>query len=296
MKPGRFSYAAPESTNEVFSLLKQYGDDAKLLAGGQTLGPMLNLRVIAPRVVIDINRVDGLGGLSLSDPIDSIGALTRQSTLEDHPQFCDRHPLIAEALPHIAHRPIRNRGTVGGSLAHADPAAEWGALVLATDASLVIADAAETYRIAAKDFFLGPLTTQIQADQLLLAIELPRREEATGEHFVEFSRRRGDFAMVGVACRLILMPNRQPKLARIALIGVEDVPLRAERAEAIALEMGNANLDESLAAIGQAAAEDINPIDDLHASSHYKRKLTNVLVQRAVREAWIRAQRATTPD
>ena len=288
VKPAPFEYVAPRDVGEVLALLAEFGDDAKILAGGQTLAPMLNLRVIAPGVIIDINRVDRLEFRCDRDGL-ALGALFRQSALEDDAGLASRQPLVAAAIPLIGHRPIRNRGTVGGSLAHADPAAEWGALVLATDAELIVARHGEPSRaVAAVDFFAGMLETAIEPHELLVEVRLPRWPERSGWSFRELARRPGDFALAGVACRLGIDGAGRCAGGRLALIGTGDRPLRALRAEAV-LEgevAGSALFD---AAAGEAADE-VEPLSDLHASADYRRHLTRVLVRDALDEAHARAR------
>jgi len=283
MKPAPFDYAAPREVEEVLALLAQYGDDAKILAGGQSLGPMLNLRVVRPAVLVDINAVAALARLDAGGAW-TLGALVRQCELEDHPRLGAAQPLLAAAIPHIAHRPIRNRGTVGGSLAHADPAAEWGALALALDARLEIARAGHAPRtLRAQDFFRGMLETDVAADELLASVRLPAWPPGTGFGFREFARRRGDFALAGVACRVSLDARGCCRDTRIALFGVGDRPLRGADAET-ALD---AQLPGPVAfdAAARAAAAQIEPLDDLHASAAYRRRLVGILVREALDDA-----------
>ena len=285
MKPAPFAYRDPETVEETLELLAEHGDDAKLLAGGQSLGPMLNMRVVAPAVVIDLNRVSALsyrraspaGGFAL-------GALARQAELEDDPRFARAQPLAAAALPWIAHRPIRNRGTVAGSLVHADPAAEWGGLALALDARLVVRRAGASPRtVGADEFFVGILETAVGPDELLAEIELPPWPEDTRHCFLEFARRRGDFALAGVACRFRVDESGGCHGVRIALIGVGDTPVRARRAESI-LD-GEPPGPEVFAAAAEAVRQEVEPLDDGHASAGYRRHLAAVLVADALTEA-----------
>ena len=203
MKPAPFAYRDPDTVDEVLALLAEHGDDAKLLAGGQSLGPMLNMRVVTPAVIVDLNRVRTLATRGLSAGASfALGALVRQAELEDDPGFAASQPLAAAALPWIAHRPIRNRGTVAGSLVHADPAAEWGGIVLALDARLLVRRAGAPPRaVAAEDFFTGILETAVEPEELLAEVRLPPWPEGARWGFREFARRRGDFALAGVACR-----------------------------------------------------------------------------------------------
>ena len=288
MKPAPFAYRAPHTVEEVLDLLAEHGDDAKLLAGGQSLGPMLNMRVVSPAVVIDLNRVRELArrGDRTGDGF-AIGALVRQAELEDDRAFAAAQPLAAAALPWIAHRPIRNRGTVAGSLVHADPAAEWGGLVLALDARLTIMRAgAESREVDAENFFTGILETAVEPEDLLAEIRLPPWPDDARWGFLEFARRRGDFALAGVACRFEVDGAGCCRSARIGLIGVGDTAVRARRAESV-LE-GEPPGPELFAAAAAAVREEVDPLDDGHASASYRRHLAGVLVEDALAEAWER--------
>ena len=289
MKPAPFDYYDPDTEAEVLELLAQFGEDAKLLAGGQTLGPMLNMRVVAPAVLIDMNRVGSLDHLAHDADGARIGALTRQSDLEDDPETRARQPLIAAALPHIAHRAIRNRGTVGGSLSHADPAAEWGALTLAMDANMRIRrHNAEDRIVAAEDFFSGWLSTAIGCEEVLTEISLGPLPDHSGWCFKEIARRHGDFAIAGVACRLSI-EDTIVKDIRLAAIGVGESPRRLRQAE-------DAIRDEELSresrrAAAEAAQRETDPMDDIHASAAYRKKVLGVLVAQSLDEAYDMAQR-----
>ena len=284
MKPAPFEYYDPRSVDEALALLQEHGDEAKVLAGGQSLGPLLNMRMATPQVIVDVNRVEALDYQQDQDGWMAIGALTRQSELEDDASFHRKQPLVAEAIPLIGHRAIRNQGTVGGSVAHADPAAEWPALVAGLDAELVVQSAGNDPRVlGAEDFFLTYLTTMLQPDELLLEIRLPPWPKDAGWAFVEFSRRHGDFALVGVASRLRLDPDRICRDARLALIGVEGVPVRARQAEDM-LE-GERVSRELFVAAGQETGKNLDPQGDLHASGEFRRDLAGVLVRRALTQA-----------
>lgn len=291
MKPAPFVYHDPETVDEALALLAEYGDDAKLLAGGQSLGPMLNMRVVSPAVVIDLNRVSALDYRHGSPEGFAIGALARQSDLEDDPAFAAAQPLAAAALPWIAHRPIRNRGTVAGSLVHADPAAEWGGLVLALDARFEVRrDGGAARMVAAEDFFTGILETAVGPEELLAEVRLPPWPEGARWGFREFARRRGDFALAGVACRFEVDRAGACRSVRIGLIGVGDTAVRGRRAES-ALE-GEPPGPAAFAAAAEAVREEVQPLDDGHASAGYRRHLAGVLVEDALTEAWGRARGA----
>lgn len=292
MKPAPFAYFAPDTLDEALALLAEHGSDAKVLAGGQTLGPVLNMRLAQPSVIVDINRVAELdfrrrtddGGLA-------IGALTRESTLDDDPKLREIQPLVAEALPHIAHRAIRNRGTVGGSIANADPAAEWTGLVTALDAQLVLRrKGGATRTLGAPEFFVDLLTTALEPDELLVEVRLPAWPSRSGWSFMEFNRRRGDFALAGVLVRLGVDGSGRCEDSRIALIGIGSGPVRAHAAEAMLNgEKPNAQRFDDVA---HRVMSDLQPNTDHHASADYRRRLAGVLTRRALTTALDRARGA----
>ena len=284
MKPPLFDYHDPLQLNEALALLDSYGEDAKLLAGGQSLGPMLNMRLLYPRVIIDINRIPDLGDYDLSANGMRIGGTTRQADLEDDERMPVLQPLLAAALPYIAHRAIRNRGTVGGSLSHADPAAEWGALALALDAEFVMRRNGDEVRsLPASDFYKGFLSTALRPDEILTEVRIPAWPARRGWSFREISRRHGDFAIAGVAAWLELDTRGLCVRAAVALIGAADRPFRAHAAERLLL--GETPRPRLFAEAGAVAAREFDPLDDLHASADYRRKLVEVLVQDALTEA-----------
>jgi carbon-monoxide dehydrogenase medium subunit len=231
MKPSAFDYVRARSPQQVFDLLAQHGDDARVLAGGQTLLPALNMRLSAPSLVVDIGALDGLRGIAVQAGMLRIGALTRHVEIEESALVALHVPLLAQAAPHIAHRAIRNRGTFGGSLAYADPSAEWPACVLALDGTLVLQGARGERRVAAADFFQGLYSTARQADELLVAVELPLLQPDERQHFIEVARRHGDYAVVGLAARAVWSGGRLQQV-RLAFLSLGDRPLRAARAEA----------------------------------------------------------------
>ena len=290
MKPPLFDYYDPAALEEGLALLNTHGDDAKVLAGGQSLGPMLNMRLLHPAILVDINRIEALSHHEYPPEGMRIGALTRHSHLEDDTSLAVQQPLIAAALPFIAHRAIRNRGTIGGSLSHADPAAEWGALALALEVELVAQRAGQPARvIPANEFYRGLLTTELEPDELLIEIRAPAWPARYGWSFREFSRRHGDFALAGVAATLELDAAGNCREARIALIGVGDRPVRAVAAEQ-ALRGAPAG-PATFKAAAEAAGQEIDPFDDHHASSTYRRRLAAVLVEDALAESAQRARR-----
>lgn len=293
MKPAPFAYRDPDTVEEVLALLAEHGDDAKLLAGGQSLGPMLNMRIASPPLIVDLNRAAALDHRHGSPGEGyAIGALVRQSALEDDRAFAAAQPLAAAAIPWIAHRPIRNRGTVAGSLVHADPAAEWGGIALALDARLAIRRAGRPAPrvVAAEDFFAGILETAVAADELLAEIRLPPWPAGARWSFRELARRRGDFALAGVACRFEVDGAGRCRSARLGLIGVGDTAVRARRAESV-ME-GEPPAPALFAAVAEAVRAEVDPLDDGHASAAYRRHLAAVLVEDALAEAWARDDEA----
>ena len=293
MKPAPFAYFRPRSLDEALSLLDEHGGDAKPLAGGQSLIPAMNFRLATPAVLVDLNAVDGLS--YIAQPPDgapglNIGGMTRQRYVERSPLVAEHAPLIAETMPHIAHVAIRNRGTIGGSLAHADPAAELPAVALALGATLTIASKSGRRGVPASEFFCGLFTTAVQPGELLTEIHLPSRPARSGFAFDEISRRHGDFALVGVAAAVQLDERGHCAGARVALLSVGDRPVLAERA-ARTLEGQRPEAEAVRAAADTAAASDIDPSSDIHASARFRRQLANVLTRRALTRAFDRAVR-----
>jgi carbon-monoxide dehydrogenase medium subunit len=287
MKPPSFEYHAPRTVDEALALLSEHGDTAKVLAGGQSLVPLLNLRLAAPEVLIDINRLDELAGIAAWDGGLSIGALVRQHALERSDLAQQRLPLLAEATRLVGHRTIRHRGTIGGSLAHADPAAELPAAMVALDATIVARSTRGERTIAAPDFFTGYLTTALAADEMLVDVRVPGVPDGTGAAFVELSRRPGDFAVCGAAALITLDQHGRCERVRVALCGVGAGPLRARRVEN-ALS-GEVPRGEILEAAARRVGEEIEPPSDIHGSAAYRRKMAVVMTRRAVALAAERA-------
>jgi CO/xanthine dehydrogenase FAD-binding subunit len=283
MKPASFEYVAPRTLDEVLARLADLGDDAKLLAGGQSLVPAMNMRLARPKVLIDLGRVQGLDGIHAENGSLALGALVRQRTAERSEAVRRGVPLLAEALPFIGHPTIRNRGTIGGSLAHADPAAELPAVVAALDGDLVVASARGRRVVKPPAFFVSYLTTSLRPDEMLVEVRLPAAGAHTCCAFVEFARRPGDFALVGVALALEMDPAGACRTARLALTGVGAGPVRAVQAErCLAGRVVTAAVVREAA---ESAAKEIDPADDLHATSHYRRRLAAALVEDAARQA-----------
>jgi len=293
VKPPVFHYVAPSSLDEVVQQLGEYGDSAKLLAGGQSLVPLLNLRLAGPDVLIDVNGVGGLDHIEAWDGGLTIGALARQSALERSRLAGDRLPLLAEAIHFVGHPTIRHRGTVGGSLAHADPAAELPAVMLALEASFVARGPRGERTIPAAEFFQGYLTTALAADEMLTEVRIPGVPPGTGSAFLELARRFGDFAICGVAAIITLDENGRCSRARVALCGVGPTPLRATQTEAL-LE-GALPDAPTLAAAAERAALSVDPQTDIHGSAAYRRKMAIVMTGRAVELAASRAQGGARP-
>jgi CO/xanthine dehydrogenase FAD-binding subunit len=293
MKPAQFEYFAPDTVAEAVELLSRHGEDGKILAGGQSLMPLMNLRLARPRVVIDINRATALDHISQGAHGElTIGALTRQRALEQSALLHDRNPLLAASMPLIGHFQIRNRGTIGGSLVHADPAAELPAVSLALGAELVVASARGERRIPAEEFFLGYMATAIEPAELLTEIRIPPWRSRSGWAIEEVARRRGDFAIVGVVILLELDGAGLCGEARIALFGVGDRAVRLIRGEEIL--RGNRPDPDIFAEVAKAAAEELDPVSDVHASGEYRKEAGGFLILRALQTALGRARKGAS--
>lgn len=289
MKPAPFRYRAARSLEEAAATLAAEGDGAKLLAGGQSLVPMLNFRLVRPALLLDLNRIPGLDGIAETAEGLSIGAMARHRALETSSLVARHFPVLAAAMPLIAHLAIRNRGTLGGSIAHADPAAELPMLALLLDARIHTHTPAGPRTHDAGSFFVSALATALRADEIVTRIDLPFLPPGSGWGFEELARRHGDFALAAVAVTLSAAQGRMRRV-RIALMGVGDTPLRAHAAEA-ALE-GAAFGQDAIAAAVAALRAGIAPHGDLHASGDYRRHLAGVLAARALAAAWQRATAA----
>jgi carbon-monoxide dehydrogenase medium subunit len=288
MKPPSFEYAAPTTVAEAVSLLQQHGDEAKILAGGQSLMPLLNMRFARPTALIDLRQVAGLDGIREEKGGLAIGAMTTKRAVERSQLVRSRQPLLHEATLWIAHPQIRNRGTVGGSMAHADPAAEYPAVALALDAEFRAAGPGGERSVPAEDFFVTYLTTALDENEVLVEVRVPALRERTGWSIQEVARRHGDFAMVGAAITVTLGGKGRCSDARIVLFGVGPTPLRARKAEQVVA--GEALGESVLAEAGRIADEEIDePLSDVHASSEYRRALAQVLTRRGLAEAAGRA-------
>jgi len=282
MKLPQFDYEAPRTVSEAVELLAEHQDEASVLAGGQSLIPLLALRLARPAVLVDINGIAELSGVSATDGWVAIGAMTREYVAEKSGTVAGAVPLLAAALPLIGHEAIRNRGTVGGSLAHADPAAELPAVARALDAEFVVCGPAGERVVPAAEWFEGYLTTSRFPDELLTQVRFPAAGRGTGISFQEVARRHGDFAIVGLAASLTLAGGAISD-ARLAFSGVSDVPVRAVGAEE--LLVGEGPSPELFDEAARRAAGDIDPPADLHGSSDYRRKVAAALVRRGLRAA-----------
>ena len=283
MKAPAFDYVRAESAQQVYALLAQHGDDARVLAGGQTLLATLNMRLSQPALLVDIGGLDALRGIQVQEGTLRIGALTTHSEIEASALVARHAPLLAQAAPHIAHRAIRNRGTFGGALAYADPAAEWPACVLALGGTLVLDSAAGTRRVAAADYFLGLFATARRDDELLVACELPCLPAGERQVFAELARRHGDYAVAGLAaCARPVGSGAQRALhaVRLAFLSLGDRPLRAPRTEAL-LQAGPLDAARIDAADAMLRAE-LEPFADLTHSAAAKRQLAATLLRRAL--------------
>jgi len=279
VKPVPFAYHRPVSLDEALALLERYGADGRVLAGGQSLVPALNMRLAAPAALIDINRLPGLDGISLEPEGLVIGALARQEAVEASPLVARHAPLIAQAMPHVGHRAIRTRGTVGGSVALADPAAELPACLIALDAIVRVAGRGSGRDIPAQRFFRGIYTTDLAPGEIVTAIVVPPIQPGWRSRFAELARRQGDYALAGLAahCRV---DGGAIMEARLALCGVGPTPVRAFRAEA-ALS-GRRPDPDVVAEAGRALDADLDPPGDVHGSPALRRHLARVLLARAV--------------
>lgn len=286
MKPAPFEMHLPTSVSEVVALLDEHGDAAKPIAGGQSLVPMMSLRLASFEHLIDLNGVSELNQVSVHGDSLRIGAMVRQSTAEHDPQVVKSAPLVAKAIPHIGHFQIRNRGTVGGSIAHADPSSELPAVALALDATIEAVGPNGSREIAAKDFFVSTWETSLVDGEILTGVRFPIWSGKCGFVVEEVARRHGDFALVGVAAAVQVDGSKVTKAA-IALFGVGGTPVRASEAEQ-ALIAGGATAD--LDAVGKLAAMNLAPSDDVHASGDYRKSVAATIVARAIAKALKEAQ------
>ena len=285
MKPAAFEYIVADSVEMAVASLAQAGD-AKIIAGGQSLVPMLNFRLLRPSVLVDINRIPNLAYVREDGGVVRIGALTRHHQLETSPVIARHFPVLREAMAHVAHLAIRNRGTIGGSLSHADPAAELPMMALLLDAELRVVSASGARAVAARDFFRDALSVDLAEDEIVTEVVLPKLPPNTGWGFAEVARRSGDFALAAVAVTLTLSDGKIAQ-ARIAMTGVAPTARRVTEAEMLLIgQRLDDGVDSDVIEAVRAATE---PPTDLHASAEYRRHLVGVLAGRALAAAWGRA-------
>jgi carbon-monoxide dehydrogenase medium subunit len=287
MKPAAFDYVRPSSLSDALQALARHGAKGKIIAGGQSLVPMMNLRLAKPEVLIDINRLPGLDQVRVEGNELVIGALARHTSLHDSAVVAQHCPLMSEAYRHVAHKPIRNRGTLGGNVSHADPASEMPAVLLAVDATLVAKSSKGDRKIAAKDFFQGPLQTALKADELLTEIRIPGAAAAQGYAFEEEATRKGDFAMAAVAVTLAISGGNCTKAA-IAVAGMGDRATRLTQVEAALA--GKPNNAAAITQAARAAKQAVNPDGSYHADADFKRDLVETLTARALQRALTRCK------
>ena len=287
MKPPVFRYVRAHSLDEALAALRQEGTDAKILAGGQSLVPMLNFRLAHPSALVDINRIPNLDAIEDNGDAVHIGALARHYAVESSSLIAAKLPLIAAAAKHVAHVTIRNRGTFGGSISHHDPAAEWPLVCRLFEAEIKTASSSGGRTLSANDFFVGYLTTALNEDEIVTSIRLPLPPAGAGWGFEEMSRRLGDFALAAVGA-LLGVQGGMVRYARVAMAGVGSTPLRATSTEAALI--GQPANDATIAAAANLAANDCDPPSDIHASADLRRHLVTVLVRRALTAALQRAK------
>ncbi len=278
MKAAAFNYARVASVDDALALLARHGDAAKILSGGQSLMPALNLRLSAPDWIVDIGGIAALKGLRVSDGTLTIGALTRHSDILNSPDIKRYSPLLSDAMAHVAHAAIRNRGTIGGNLAHADPASEMPACMMALNATIVVQGPGGERRIAADDFFTGIYETMLAPDELLIAVEIPATAANAKHYFHEHARRKGDYAIVGLAASAVIDGDRFSDL-RLGFFAVGDQPVLAKAASHLIKKPVTA---DALAEAGAALDAELNPQDDQQASSAMRRHLARQLMAACV--------------
>lgn len=291
MKPCAFDYHVPATLDEALSLLADLGPDAKPLAGGQSLIPAMNFRLAAPAVLVDLNRLSTLATVAVDADRLHIGAMTRHRAVERDASVAREAPLVAMTMPFIAHAAIRSRGTMGGSLAHADPAAELPAVMLALNATFTVQGRAGTRVVDAASFFTGLFSTALEPGELLVRVSVPRRASRTAVAFDEVSRRHGDFALAGCAAQVVVDEAGVCTGVRVGLLGLADRPVLAHQA-ARRLVGQRLTADALRDAAEASAMHDIDPTSDIHASSRYRRHLAAVLIRRVLARACLSLENA----
>lgn len=291
MKPAPFEYFAPTTIEEALALLAEHGYEAKILAGGQSLIPTMNFRLAKPGVLIDLNRVSELFYINPDDNTGGllIGAMAREGQVEHSSLVAERAPLISETMPNIAHEQIRNRGTFGGCMAHADPAAELPAIAVALNMQMKIRHQSGERWVPAKEFFVSLFTTALMPDEILVEVSVPRMKPQTGWSFMEVARRPGDYALIGVAALVTLDEKNQCQEAWLTYVNGGDHPFNAEAATGVL--QGQVLTPEAIEAAAETAAtKDVDPPEDIHATADFRRHLVKVMTRRALTKA---AKRAT---
>ncbi len=290
MKPAWFDYYAPRSVDEAVRVLAEADSDGRVLAGGQSLMPMLNCRIVSPAVLVDINRIDELDHLDIADDSLTLGALVRHADLLRNPKVREGWPLLAEATTYVAHPAIRNRGTVCGSVSHNDPAAEQPSILVTLGGTVVIAGGTGRRELPAEEFLTGMMSNALEPGEMVVALRYPRPAVGTGAAFVEFARRLGDFALAGAAATLTVRKGVCEQ-ARVTVVGMGDGPYRAREAEAVltgcALD-GKSSKERFAEAVAKVVAA-VEPSDDVHASAEYRRHLAGVMTTRALETAFERS-------
>jgi CO/xanthine dehydrogenase FAD-binding subunit len=287
MKPSLFGYRAPTTLDDAIKILASDAD-AAVLAGGQSLLPAMNFRAANPTLLVDIQHVDGLRGVSVEDHRIAVRAMTRHRELELHPEVQRTHPLIAEAMAHVAHVPIRNRGTVVGSLCHADPSAEMPLILVLLGGTVIAQGPSGAREIAAEDFFQSFLTTTRRPDEIIVEARFPLLPPGAGWAFDEVTRRHGDYALVGLGCTLSVDGQGRAKNLRLAACGIADRPVRLKAAEAILTGTTLQSGDLNAAAAASTAA--VTQSDEANASASYRRRALTALIHRIVAKATARAR------
>jgi len=290
VKPAWFDYYAPRSLDEALRVLADAGRESRVLAGGQSLMPMLNCRIVSPAVLVDINHVEKLDRLDVADDSLTLGALVRHADLLRNPQVREGWPLLAEATAYVAHPAIRNRGTVCGSVSHNDPAAEQPSMLVTLGGTVMIAGGAGRREMPAEEFLTGMMSNALEPGEMVVGLRYPRPAAGTGAAFVEFARRLGDFALAGAAATLSMRKGACEQ-ARVTVVGMGDGPFRAREAEAVltgrALD-SKTSKDAFAEAVAKVVAT-VEPSDDVHASAAYRRHLAGVLTARALQTAFERS-------
>ena len=282
MKPAKFNYHSPTSIDDALTILERYQGDARPLAGGQSLVPMMNFRLATPAAIVDLNRIPGLAGIDESGGVVRIGAMARQRQIEFAPLLRGKLPLLNEAMRWVGHLPTRTRGTIGGSIAHADPSAEIPMVLQALDGEVVARGPQGERRVEASELFTAPLTTSLMPDEILTEVRFPVMPTGAGYAIEEFARRKGDFAIAAIAV-MLMRDGERCTTARLATAGIGPIPARLREAEAILEERGLG--EAAIAAAAEKAAELVEPMSDQNGSAEFRRHLTAVLARRAVQKA-----------